>query len=528
MTLICVPIPIDAPDAVGEALERAADAASRGADLVEWRADVLAEDPQALGALRRLVRECPRPCITTIRTAAEGGMFEGSESDRISLLEALGTSEPSAYLDLEWSVYGSSANLAQKVDLVVDHPEQVREVPTRLILSLHDFDGRPRDLMQRLAAMAAAPAASVLKLAWRARSIRDDLEVFDLLMERPKPMAAMTMGPFGAMGRILAPKFGGLLTYASLDADMQTAEGQVPIEELRTIYRFSSIGPRTEVFGIVGWPVAHSRSPAFHNAAFEAADRDAVLVPMPVAPGWEPFKASIGAMLDHERLDFRGGCVTAPHKEHLLRFVEEHGGEIEPLASAVGAANTLVVRGDGSLLAANTDAPAAAEALAEGFGLDPSSLDASSFAGRRIAVLGAGGAAAAVAAGLAMHGATVVVANRSRGRAESLAERLRAAGDGTWRVSAAELDSLACGCFHAFVNATPVGMAGGPEPDGSPLPDEVRLDDSVVVFDTVYAPERTPLLAEAAARGAKIVGGMSMFTRQAQRQQLLFAAVAAR
>ena len=94
VTLICVPIPVDAPDAVGEALERAADAASRGADLVEWRADVLAEDPQALGALRRLVRESPRPCITTIRIAAEGGMFEGSESDRISLLEALGTSEP--------------------------------------------------------------------------------------------------------------------------------------------------------------------------------------------------------------------------------------------------------------------------------------------------------------------------------------------------------------------------------------------------------------------------------------------------
>lgn len=522
MTLICVPIPIDAPDAVGEALDRAAEAASRGADLVEWRADALAEDPEALGAIRRLVRESPMPCVVTIRTAAEGGLYEGSESDRVSLLEALGTSEPPAYLDVEWSSYGASANLAQKVDLVLDHPEQVREVPTRLVLSLHDFDGRPRDLMQRVAAMAAAPAAAVLKVAWRARSIRDDLEVFDLLAERPKPMAAMTMGLFGAMGRILAPKFGALFVYASLDADMATAEGQVPIDDLRRTYRFASIGPGTEVFGIVGWPVAHSRSPAFHNAAFETSGRDAVLVPMPVAPGWEPFKASIGAMLDHARLDFRGGCVTSPHKEHLVRFVEERNGEIEPLAAAIGAANTLLVRGDGGLVAANTDAPAAAEAMATGFGLDPSSLASDTFSGRRVAVLGAGGAAAAVAAGLATHGASVVLANRTRERAESLAERLRAAGDGTWRVSAAGLDSLACGCFHAFVNATPVGMEGGPDPDGSPLPDEVALDDSIVVFDTVYAPERTPLVAEAASRGAKVVVGTEMFERQAWRQQALF------
>ena len=141
-------------------------------------------------------------------------------------------------------------------------------------------------------------------------------------------------------------------------------------------------------------------------------------------------------------------------------------------------------------------------------------------------MIGAGGAAAAIAAGLAMHGATVVVANRTKERAETLAERLRGASDGAWRVSAASLESLACGCFHGFVNATPVGMEGGPEPDGSPLPDEVSLDDSIVVFDTVYAPARTPLLAEAASRGAKVVGGMEMFTRQAVRQQAVFAAEA--
>ena len=525
MNLICVSLSIDDPAAVSAALESAAVAAAQGAALLEWRADALAEDPQALGALRRLVAESPLPCIVTIRSAAEGGLYEGSERDRTSLLEALGTSgHPPAYLDVEWSSYGGSANLAQKVDLVVAHPGQVREVPTRLMLSLHDLEGRPRDLLQRVAAMAAAPACGVVKVAYRARSIRDNLEVFDLLAERPAPMVAMTMGPFAAMSRILAPKFGALFTYASLDGHAATAEGQVPMGELLGTYRHRAIGPATEVFGIVGWPVAHSKSPAFHNAAFAAAGRDAVLVPMPVAPGWEPLKASLAALLDDRRLGFRGAAVTLPHKEHLLRFVVERGGAVEPLAARIGAANTLVVQRDGTLCAANTDATAAAEALATGFGLDPAGLDAASFKGRRIAVIGAGGAAAAVAAGLAMHGATVVIANRTKARAEALAERLRGSGEGASRVSAANLDALACGCFHAFVNATPVGMAGGPDPDGSPLPDEVALDDSIVVFDTVYAPQRTPLLAEAAARGAKIVGGLEMFNRQAIRQQTLFAA----
>jgi shikimate dehydrogenase len=81
---------------------------------------------------------------------------------------------------------------------------------------------------------------------------------------------------------------------------------------------------------------------------------------------------------------------------------------------------------------------------------------------------------------------------------------------------------LGCGCFHAFVNCTPVGMAGGPEPDGSPLPDDVALDDTVTVMDTVYAPRETPLIREARSRGARTVDGWAMFTKQAERQYALW------
>jgi len=138
--------------------------------------------------------------------------------------------------------------------------------------------------------------------------------------------------------------------------------------------------------------------------------------------------------------------------------------------------------------------------------------------------------ARAVAAGLADEGARVVVFNRNEDRARRMCAELTqgttgaAAGCGALegRIVAGRSSELGCGCFHAFVNCTPVGMAGGPEPDGSPLPDDVALDDTVTVMDTVYAPRETPLIREARSRGARTVDGWAMFTKQAERQYALW------
>ena len=116
----------------------------------------------------------------------------------------------------------------------------------------------------------------------------------------------------------------------------------------------------------------------------------------------------------------------------------------------------------------------------------------------RAVILGAGGVARAVAVGLIDAGASVCVANRTRDRAQQLAELI----DG---VDVCSLEEIAGGGFDVFVNCTPVGMAGGEAPDQSPLPDDVDLNDSHTVFDTVYAPIRTPLIMDAEARGARVV-----------------------
>jgi 3-dehydroquinate dehydratase/shikimate dehydrogenase len=543
MSLICSPIAVESAAEIPLAVERAARARVLGARMVEWRCDGLAsrEGAGAADAIARLVRESPLPSIVTVRSADEGGTAALAESERLALLARVAKSaDAPRMIDVEHAALGADLSRALLAAALAPR-EGDADAPAapKLVASSHDFTGRPSDLLRRAAAMQDDPLVSIVKLAWMARSIRDNLEAFDLLASRSKPMIALLMGEFGLMSRVLAPKFGGFLTFASDAEGSGTAPGQPTARELRDLYRFGAIGPATRVFGVVGWPVGHSRSPAFHNARFAEHGYDGVYLPLPVPGEWEHFKASIGALVDHERLDFAGASVTIPHKEHLVRFVRERGGEVDAVAAWLGAANTLVVHPHGTpdarrLVATNTDMPAAVDVLAAALATRGRALK-----GSRVAVIGAGGVARAVAGGLALAGATVVVFNREQARAEALAERLTGRevvlADGSahrTKVVAGAAgtadprgeDALACGCFHAFVNCTPVGMTGGPDPTGSPLPDEVHLDDSIVVMDTVYAPKETPLLREARARGAVTVDGEAMFLKQAELQSALFLA----
>ncbi|MDX1683062.1 MAG: shikimate dehydrogenase, partial [Phycisphaeraceae bacterium] len=463
-----------------------------------------------------LVERCPLPSIVTCRSAEEGGEFDGDEQTRLAALEHAGLGERRpAYVDLELASWQRSANLRQKAGLVVDHPGQVRPVDTGLILSAHDFEGRPVDLHQRLEAMAAASACRVIKVAWHARSLRDNLEAFEILTRRLKPTIALCMGEYGLMSRVLARKFDACLTFASPTPETATAPGQPTVEELKRLYRWDAMGPATRVYGVIGHPVGHSMSPAIHNAGFEVVDHDGVYLPMPIAPSYEAFKATVGAMLDFAPLHFRGASVTIPHKENLLRFVEEEGGSIEPLAATIGAANTVTVGENGGLHAANTDYAGALTAVCRAMGIEPEAL-----AGRRVAVIGAGGAARAVVAGFAHQGATVVIYNRTVEKAEGLAEAFAQTAEASGgKVVAAPLENLCKSCCEIFVNCTPVGMH--PNVDETPLPESNRPDDfgeGTVVFDTVYNPVQTRLLKEAAEAGATTVAGTEMFVGQAAAQ----------
>jgi 3-dehydroquinate dehydratase / shikimate dehydrogenase len=525
MTLVCVPITVRDPES---ALADAVAAKSAGAEIVEFRVDdFFTGDPTETEWQTRqiagLVSDAPLPCIVTCRAAAEGGGYSGDPEARAALYAHLASLEapvghPPRYIDVELASIQKEESMRAWVE------SQPR---TSLIVSMHDFDSRPADFSRRVLNLQSQPRAAVAKIAYRARSLRDSLELLDLARDASGPTIALGMGEFGLMSRVLAPKFGGFLTFASLRPQAATAPGQPTIAELLSMYRFRSIGRATRVFGVVGWPVGHSMSPLIHNAGFDALGFDGVYLPLPIAAeptdaegSYASFKGTLLELIHHPRLDFAGCSVTIPHKENLVRLAREQRWGLDALSDAVGAANTLFVsrNASGSMDSCrvlNTDGPAAAQSLREVVG---------ELADQDIAIFGAGGVAAGIAAALMQDSAKVIVCNRSDARATALVDRLNAARSAFPRATtparAIPFDQRASLRIRALVNGTPVGMAGGPDPTSSsaPLMDLAPLNSDLVVMDTVYNPIQTPLLTQARAMGLRTIDGVRMFVLQAQAQ----------
>ncbi len=542
MTQICVPLMVENH---ADALRDAIFAAEHGADMVELRVDVFFEDRTSepddvpedetgdspvvdmletrIDRVLDLVEVMPVACIVTCRPHWEGGEYHGDDLDRIALYEALANCEkPPAYIDVELATFTHTPEIRKRIIKAVE-PKGEGSPSTRLILSTHDFTGRPSDLTRKIIAMQEEDACSVVKIAYRARSIRDNLELFEILADRSKPTIALGMGEFGLMSRVLAPKFGGFLTFASLREEANTAPGQPTLEELLNLYRFRKIKFTTKVYGIIGWPVTQSMSPMVHNAGFEAIGFDGVYVPMPVEGSYESFKATMLAMID-SGLDFKGASVTIPHKRHLGRF----GLEFNPHEESN---TTILIASDGGLpqntfgidgmagdvpLAEtdNTDADAICALLADRLGM---------VGGAKIGIVGAGGVAMAAALAAVSMRADVYVYNRSQERAQELVNQIgSSAGDEHDRglvtvVSADELQELNA---NVYINCTPVGMKDGPDPDGLsiPIPEMDKLGPDTIFFDTVYNPIETPMIKAAKERGYRTIDGVEMFVRQAEMQ----------
>jgi shikimate dehydrogenase len=251
---------------------------------------------------------------------------------------------------------------------------------------------------------------------------------------------------------------------------------------------------KTRLAGIMGWPVAHSRSPALHNFWLDEHGLDGVYVPLPVRPD-----RLAQALLALPVLGFRGCNLTIPHKEMALSVVDR----VEPLARRIGAMNTVIVAADGSLEGRNTDVYGFCENLREG------APDWQPTLGPAV-VLGAGGAARAVVAALIEMGVGELrLINRTRDRAERVAEEL---AEPPCRISILpwEARDAALEDSGLLVNTTSLGMTGEPELSI----DLARLPQWAVVVDLVYVPLETALLAAARRRGHSCVDGLGMLLHQ--------------
>ena len=266
----------------------------------------------------------------------------------------------------------------------------------------------------------------------------------------------------------------------------------------------SDINGRTQLVGLMGWPVEHSLSPAMHNAAFEALGLNWRYVPLPVEPGQVEM-----AVRGLAALGFRGANVTVPHKQAVMVALSTIG----PSAQALGAANTLVI-GRGAdhaptIAGFNTDARGFVEALRQG-GFEPED-------GGNAVVVGAGGAARAVVFGLLWSGSgEITVFNRTLERAQTLVTDL-----GRRPTDAARLHALpltvktlveSAHTADLLVNATTVGM--WPHVDGCIWPEGVPIPSHLTVFDLVYNPLETRLLHQARRSGGCAIDGLGMLVRQ--------------
>ncbi|ABB31626.1 shikimate 5-dehydrogenase [Geobacter metallireducens RCH3] len=255
---------------------------------------------------------------------------------------------------------------------------------------------------------------------------------------------------------------------------------------------------KTRVLGIIGWPVAHSLSPLMQNAALEAMGLDWIYVPFAVRP--EDLASAVAGL---RTLGVSGFNVTIPHKTAIIPLLDR----ITPEARLMGAVNTVKREGD-DLVGYNTDGEGFIRSLAEDLGFVP--------AGRRILVLGAGGAARAAVASLARGGAaTVMIANRSVARGEELVEAFQGVFGGT-QFAAMPLDIPLINAevqnFDLLVNTTSVGM-GETAFEGL---DISRMNPAASVYDMVYAPWETPLLAEASRGGRRCANGIGMLVAQGE------------
>jgi 3-dehydroquinate dehydratase / shikimate dehydrogenase len=442
---------------------------------VELRLDWLADEDELDRFLARLEKKRLRATlIATCRRRVAGGKFRGTIAQQlVHLASALRSG--CAWYDLE-------------IESSTKCPPELLEVllgEGRRIASAHFFGRSPKNL-RRVAADLGRGKPDAVKIAVQCDSLARSMEVLRLARRRAMsrtPVIAVPMGDVALPARVLALRESSAIAYAP--AENATAPGQVTLDAMKNLYRVDHLRRKTRVYGVIGDPIGHSLSPVLQNAGFQARTMDAVFLPFLVRD-LRDFLLSI------ERLSIAGFSVTLPHKQAILRHLDD----CDPMAAAIGAVNTVVVRGGGKLYGYNTDYVGVLRALERRIPLR----------GSRALIFGAGGAARAVAFALAESGASVCVCARRASAAKGLA---RAVGG-----EVVERPRLRREFFDAIVNATPIGMH--PAEGRSPL--KARDLNCRLVFDLIYRPRVTKLMQLAALRGIETVSGVEMFIAQGTAQ----------
>ncbi len=466
--------------------------AEQFADLIEVRLDYLSMteghllDPKSpvWDQIGRLMNSSTKPIVSTFRPKDQGGHHELSQAGR--------------------EMFWNSGYETEICDVEEDMVETSRSSlwPSR-ICSYHDFSGMPEDVPLIFERLAAAGAEEIgggpetVKIAALANDITDAIPIWRLLAQAKsagQQIIPIAMGEAGKWTRILGLAHGAFLTYGSLDCGDETAPGQIPATDLVETYRVKDLDRNTEVYGVIGDPVSGSLSPYMHNAGFVSAGRNAVFIPLAVADLDAFMRRMVMPATREVELNFRGFAVTMPHKQAIMKYLDE----IDPTAAAIGAINTVAIR-DGRMTGYNTDDDGFIEPLIQNYG---------ELAGAHAAVFGTGGAARACVYALKRAGAEVTINARDGQTAAALTKEFELRPTRSISKLSDEIDII--------VNATPLGMKGEFENE-SILGSNTDLANVKLVYDLVTNGD-TPLMAAAGAAGIRVLGGLEMLTAQGELQ----------
>ena len=488
MTRVCV---ASVDTSLNDFIQTAGVSQAMGADMMELRLDHLENlEELAINALTDLKAQVQLPIIATLRPDWAGGMFSGSEGERLRIIDDLIETKAFDFIDIELDLDR----------IVLENIVSVaRKFGVKAIISYHDHQTTPGggamfDMIKQC--LSFGDVGKIAVTVTSGTDLRNFFEGCRLCRGNNLNFIAIGMGGLGAhITRILAPVTGSELVYVSSAPDKESAPGQIDLRKLHTAWDIMQVrsgglvqpDEETLIYGLIGKPLAHSLSPLMHNAAFKFANLNSIYLPFEVDAG------DLGAAIDDCRaLGVRGLNVTAPYKERVL----EHLDDLEESAEVVGAVNTIVNR-TGKLVGHNTDTYGAAQAL---------KIAAVEVKGRNALVIGAGGAAKAVCHVLDKRGACIAIANRTRASAEALKDMFD-------KIAVIDLEKLntAIPENDLIINCTPLGILGS---ENLSMIDQEHFTPQHTVFDLVYNPEKTLLLQGAEMRGARTVSGLEMFVYQ--------------
>lgn len=362
------------------------------------------------------------------------------------------------------------------IDIEEDVPEEIIwKIPCKVILSYHNFKETPKDLELLLQQLRSKPAF-YYKMAVMAQNSVDALRLLTFAKHQ-KNLIAISMGEHGQISRILAPIVGSPICYAAPEENQGTAPGQLLPKHLLDLYRYKTLRHDTEIFGLIGDPVHLSISDRTHNHLIKKANLNAVYVKMEVK------KEEISAFFKYVReLPFKGLSVTMPLKEEIFPFMDE----IDEQAKEIGAINTIFFQ-EGKVKGFNTDGKGALDAIER---VKP-------VKGKKMLLLGAGGASKAIALEAKKRGAKVLLLCRNPLKVQ---EKLGCEVD--------SLDKMGEYPYDILVNCTPHPL---------PIHPEHILENSLIM-EIKTIPHQTDFTIHGLKKGCQVIYGHEMFVGQAALQ----------